>query len=87
MINFLLIAFIVSFLFNAFFVHYLFKNDLEITFDSLEKEELHTLQVAIERINGVQRDINENPEVAYKEVKKIARLAIDEVLARRASLK
>lgn len=87
MITILLLAFVISFCFNAFFVHYLFTNNLEVSFGEPEKQELEILQIAIEKINGTERNPNENPEIAYKAVKGLAKKAIDEVLAHRNKLK
>lgn len=72
---------------NAFFVHYLFFNKLEISFGDKEKIELEILQIAIEKIIETERKIDENPEIAYKAVKGIAKKASLDVLAHRNKLK
>jgi len=87
MITLLLMVFVISLCFNAFFVHYLYSNNLEMSFGDPEKKELEILQIAIEKINGIERNSTENPEIAYKESKKLAKQAINEVLAHRNNLK
>jgi hypothetical protein len=87
MITLLLMGFVISLCFNAFFVHYLYSNNLEMSFGDPEKKELEILQIAIEKINGIERNPTENPEIAYKESKKLAKQAINEVLAHRNNLK
>lgn len=87
MIALLLMGLVTSLCFNAFFVHYLYSNNLEVSFGDPERKELEILQIAIEKINGIERNPTENPEIAYKESKRLAKLAIDEVLAHRNKLK
>jgi hypothetical protein len=83
----LLYGLIISVCINAFFIHYLYVNKLEVSFVDHERKELEILQIAIEKINGVERSLNENPEIAYKQAKGIARKAIDDIISHRSIMK
>lgn len=87
MIELILLGFCLSVCFNAFFVHHIYTNKLEFVIDSEKEVELKILQVAIEKINGIERNPSDNPEISYKEAKRIARVAAQEVLAHRDNLK
>ena len=87
MMELVLLFFCLSICFNAFFVHHIYTNKLEFVIDGEKEIELNILQVAIEKIHGIERKPTENPEIAYKEAKKIAKVALQDILAHRDNLK